>query len=131
MALVASTKPLLGNLLKAELWKDHGFCRETLTVNEAAAETYSIGSLVGKVTATGKYKLVDPAAVDGSQVVAGIVIKNVDIAATTDTEIPVLVRGPAVVGEAAIVFDKTFDAGQQATAKAEIEALNILVKPQV
>lgn len=130
MALVASTKPKIGNLVKHEYGREHGYCREIVTVNEAAAESYSIGSLVGKVTADGKYKLVDPSAVDGSQVVAGVIIENKDIPATTDTEVIVMVRGNAILGENALVFDKTFTDPQKAAAKAEIEALNILVRPQ-
>ena len=130
MALVGSTKPKIGNLVKHEYGREHGYCREVLTVNEAAAEEYSIGSLVGKVTATGKYKLVDPTAGDGSEVVAGIVIENKSIPATTDTDVVVMVRGNAIVADQAIVFDKTFDAGQKAAAKAEIEALGILVRQQ-
>lgn len=131
MALVASTKPKLGNLVKMETEKNHGFCREKYTVNEAALVDYSIGSLVGQVTAGGKYKLVDPTAVDGSEVVAGVVLENKTIQATTDTEVVVLVRGPAIIGDQAIVYDNAFDAGQTTAAIAEIEALGILVRTQV
>lgn len=131
MALVNSSSPKLGNLLKLEYAREHGFCRETVIANEAAAEQYSVGSLVGKVTADGKYKLVDPTAVDGSQVVAGIVLENKPVAATTDTEITILARGMAIVADKAIVYDKTFDAGQKTAAVAEIQALNILVRTQV
>lgn len=131
MALVAQTKPKLGNLVKKEQWPESGWCREVLTVNEAAAATYTIGSLVGKVTATGKYQLVDPTAVDGSQVVAGIVLENKSIPATTDTEVVVMVRGSAIVGDQAIVYDNAFDAGQKTAALAEIEALGILVRTQI
>ena len=130
MALVATRKPLLGNLLKHE-YANRTYTRETVTVNEAAAEEYSVGSLVGKVTATGKYKLVDPTAVDGSEVVAGVVIENKSVLATTDTSVAVLVRGPAIIADGAIVFDKTFDAGQQTAAKAEIESLGIVIRQQV
>jgi hypothetical protein len=44
--------------------------RETITV--LSGETLEAGAVLGKVTASGKYKALDPAAVDGSEAAAGI-----------------------------------------------------------
>jgi hypothetical protein len=44
--------------------------RETITV--LSGETLKAGAVLGKVTASGKYKALDPAAVDGSEAAAGI-----------------------------------------------------------
>ena len=76
---------------------------EVVTVNEAAAKTYKIGQALGKVTATGKYKIAVETAVDGSKVIAALFVGDllgqpVDtaIAATTDTKVLVLVRDTVV-----------------------------------
>lgn len=131
MALVASTAPKLGNLVKHEYGKEHGYCREKFVVNVGSETALTIGSLLGKVTATGKYQLVDPTAVDGSEVVAGVVIENKTVPASTDTEVVVLVRSPAIIADNAIVYDNTFDAAQKAAAISEIESLGIVVRQQV
>lgn len=131
MALAGSSKPKLGNLVKLEYARDHGFCRETVTAYEATDEEYSVGSLVGKATGETKYKLVDPSLSDGSEVVVGIVLENKTVPATTDTEITILARGMAIVGNKALVYDKTFTELQKTAAINEIQALNILVRTQV
>jgi hypothetical protein len=131
MSLIATRKPLLGNLLKHEYAKEHGYCREVVTVNITDATSLSVGSVLGKVTATGKYTVSDSAAVDGSEVAAAIVVANTDVAAATDTEVAVLVRGPAIIAKQALVFDVAHDAGQIETAVAEIESLGVVVREQV
>lgn len=134
MALIATRKPLLGNLVKHEYAREHGFCREVVTVNVAAATELSVGSVLGKVTATGKYVPVNAAAVvgqEGAEVAAAIVVENKSVAATTDTEVAVIVRGPAIIAKQALVFDVAHNAGQIATAVAEIQSLGVVVREQV
>ncbi len=46
--------------------------RETVTVTVAAATTLAPGMVLGKITATGKYVPYNNAAVDGSEVAAGV-----------------------------------------------------------
>jgi hypothetical protein len=64
-------------------------------------------------------------------VAAAIVVANTDVAAATDTEVAVLVRGPAIIAKQALVFDVAHDAGQIETAVAEIESLGVVVREQV
>lgn len=134
MALISTRKPLLGNLVKHEYAREHGFCREVVTVNVAADTELSVGSVLGKVTATGKYVPVNAAAVvgqEGAEVAAAIVVENKSVAATTDTDVAVLVRGPAIVAEGGLVFDVAHTAVQIATAVGELESLGIVVRKQV
>jgi hypothetical protein len=131
MALIATRKPLLGNVLKHEYSPEHGYCREVVTVNVAAATELSNGSVLGKVTATGKYVPRDPDAVDGSEVAAAVVVENKSVTATTDTDVAVIVRGPAILATTGLVFDVAHDATQQAAAISEIEALGIVVRQGV
>lgn len=126
MTVVATDKTRISNVVKGELWPESGFCRKAVTVNEAAAETYVVGTVLGKVTATGDYKIAVETATDGSEVPAAVVIADYEVAATTDTVVLCLVKGPAEVSQGALVLDASFDddAKKQAAYDA-LEALNI------
>lgn len=90
---------------------------ELVVVNEAAAKTYELGTVLGKVTATGKYKVSVATATDGSQVAAVIVIGDGSLGAvppfavpaTTDTKVLTLARGKAIVAKEALKLDASFD----------------------
>ena len=131
MSLVATRAPRLGNLVKYEEAAQHGFTREAVTVNTAAAQDLKIGSVLGKITANGKYTISDPAAIDGSEVAAAVVLENISTAIATDITVTVMVRGSAILGRDALVFDVAHSAGEIATVEAELAALNILVRTQV
>lgn len=116
------------NLVKHELWPETGYCRKEVTVNEAAIKTYAVGTVLGKVTATGKYKIAVETAVDGSKVAAALVIADQSIAAATDTKVVVLIKGPAEVSQGALVLDATYnDQAKKDAVYASLEALNINV----
>lgn len=128
MAIVQTDTARISNLVKHELWPETGFCRKEVIVNEAAAKTYAVGTVLGKVTATGKYKIAVETAVDGSKVPAALVIADRSIAATTDTKVVVLVKGPAEVSKDALVLDATYnDNTKKQAAYDALEALNINV----
>lgn len=118
----------LSNLVKHELWPETGYCRKEVIVNEATAKTYAVGTVLGKVTADGKYKIAVQTAVDGSEVAAAIVLADQSIAATTDTKVVVYTKGPLEVSRDALVLDATYnlDAEKQAVYDA-LEALGINV----
>lgn len=109
MTVIASDTLRISNLVKKEQWTDVGYCREVVTVNEAAIKTYAVGTVLGKVTANGKYKIAVQTAVDGSEAAAAIVLEDKTIAATTDTKLVVLVRGPASISAGALVLDATYN----------------------
>jgi len=128
MTVIAEDTNRISNLVKHELWPETGFCRKEVTVNEAAAETYAVGTVLGKVTADGKYMIAVETAVDGSAVAAAIVIDDHSITAATDTKIVVLVKGPAEVSKDALVLDATYDDDtKKGVVYASLEALNINV----
>jgi len=125
MTQIGTRDPKLGNLVKYEEGTHIGYCRDTVTVNEASAEEYTVGTLLGFDGTD--YKISVEAAVDGSEVVAAVVLENKSIAATTDTEVSVLVRGPAGVSQDALVLgDRT-----EADVVSELEALGIKVMTTV
>ena len=120
------------NLVKQELWPHSGFCRKQIVANEAAIKTYAVGTVLGKVTATGKYKIAVETAVDGSKVPAALVIGDYSVAAATDTKVLVLIKGPAEVSQGALLLDATYnDDTKKAAAYAALEAININVLPTV
>lgn len=132
MATIAQDTLRYSNLVKQEQWPEYGYCRDAVTVNEASAKTYAVGTVLGKVTATGKYKICVQTAVDGSQTAAAIVLEDKAVAATTDTKVLVMVRGQAIVSKDALVLDATHDlvAEKQAIYDA-LEAKGILVNTTV
>lgn len=128
MTVIATDTARYSNLVKHELWPETGYCRKEVTVNEAAVKTYAVGTVLGKVTATGKYKIAVETAVDGSKVAAAIVINDHSIAATTDTKIVTLVKGPLEISKGALVLDATYDNDAKKDAVyASLEAVGINV----
>lgn len=97
------------DVVKHEYEPGMAFCRERLIANEGSALDYTIGTVVGIVTATGKIKRQETSAVDGSQNAAGVVVENKSIPATTDTGVLVLVRGPVVVNKAMLTVGASTD----------------------
>lgn len=128
MTVIATDTYRLSNVLKNEQWTNTGYCRNTVTVNEAAAKSYAVGTVLGKVTADGKYKIAVQTASDGSQTAAAIVLEDKAIAATTDTKLVVLTRGPASVSKGGLVLDATYDLdAEKAVVYASLEAVGIQV----
>lgn len=128
MTVIATDTARYSNLVKHELWPETGYCRKEVTVNEAAIKTYAVGTVLGKVTATGKYKIAVETAVDGSKVAAALVLNDYSIAATTDTKVLTLIQGPAEISKGALVLDATYDDDTKKNAVyASLEALGINV----
>jgi Bacteriophage lambda head decoration protein D len=98
--------------------------RETITV--LSGETLQAAAVLGKITASGKYKALDPAAVDGSEVAAGILYGAVD-ASAADTEGVAVVR-LAEVNAAELVWPDGISGGEQTTALGELAALSIVTR---
>lgn len=128
MPVIAIDSLRISNLVKKEQWAELGYCRAAVTVNEAAATSYVVGTVLGKVTATGKYKVALETAVDGSKVFAGLVLATAAIPASTDTKVVVLVKGPATVSKGGMVLDASYnDTTKQGVVYASMEAAGIQV----
>lgn len=132
MPTIATDTLRKSNLVKQELFPEQGYNYDAVTVNEAAIKTYAVGTVLGKVTATGKYKICVQTAVDGSQTAAAVVAADYSIAATTDTKVLAMVRGPAIVSKDALVLDASHDLQAEKDAiYASLTTLGILVAPTV
>lgn len=115
------------HVVKAELWAEAGYTRNVVTYNGTASEL-KIGTVLGKVTANGKYKIAVQTAVDGSQTADAIVLQDLTAALNTDTKVLVLIKGPAIVSKAGLILDATYDLQAEKDAVyASLEAKGIQV----
>ena len=111
-----------GGFLVWEALRD--YCRSTVIL---ASGNLQPGTILGKITASGKYAAHDPAAVNGTQTAAAILWDSVD-ASGGDTNAVVLIRGPAIVNQYEISIPGTPTAPQIAAAHAALLTLGILVR---
>lgn len=132
MPLIATDTDRYSQVVKFEFEPALAFCREAVVANETAATTYAVGTVLGLVTATGKYKIAVQNAADGSQTPAAIVVEDTSLAANTDKRVLALVRGPAIVSKSALKFNASFDQpAELAAAYAALAAKNILVNDTI
>lgn len=139
MPVISTYDKTVSNWLKREFWAREGYCRKEVTINEAAETELKTGTVLGKVTADGKYKVAVETAVDGSEVADAIFLgygtevePTVTVPATTDTKIIVLIKGPAVVGDQELILDATFDNDAKVQAAYDaLEAKGINVDTQL
>jgi hypothetical protein len=117
--------PTLGDLLKYEL--NGNFTRETATLK--AGTNYKLGSVLGKITSSSKYRLSPAAQVagdEGAETAVAVLIEAVDATAADKTGL-IVARGPAIVSKAALVLDASVDQLAEKTAKyAQLSAAGIV-----
>jgi len=131
MSLLYTENKRFSNLVKQELWPEMGYNRATVTYNGTAGSLV-IGTVLGKVTTGGKYKICVQTAVDGSQTADAILLEDKTVPATTDTVVQVLLKGPAIVSKAALVLDASHDLdAEKAAIYAALEAKGISVNTTV
>jgi hypothetical protein len=126
MAVFATDSTRFSAVVKYELEPQLSICRESIVINDAA-QTLRVGAVLGKVTATGKYKLAVAAAGDGSQTPVAVLIadvqgssKDITLAAATDTKALVLARGPVIVADAALQLGTGITAAAAKAAQADV-----------
>lgn len=131
MSVFATDSTRFSNVVKEEYKPEQGYCRESVVINDSA-QTIKVGTLLGKVTATGKYRVSLSASADGSQTPVGVYIidglgqsGDLVLPANTDTKAIILARGPAIVADAALTL------GTGITAAAAKAALAALVPPVI
>ena len=119
---VLTQPPTMGDVLKYEL--NPNFTRETVTL--LAGTKYPVGAVLGRITASGKFKLSTATGTDGAQNAAAVLLYATDTTAA-DQNAVVIVRGPAIVSKAALVFDASVDdAAKTAPKHAQLTALGII-----
>ena len=112
----------MGHVLKYEV--NPNYTRETVTL--LAGTVYPVGSVLGRVTLSGKYTLSPETGTDGSETALGVLLYAVD-ATLADAVGIMLARGPAIVSRAALAFDATVDDGAKiATKHGQLIALGMI-----
>ena len=107
--------------LKYEL--DPAFCRDTVVIASGTG-VLDRNTVLSKVTASGKFKILAPGASDGTQTAAGILLSQVD-ATSVDVTAVALVRGPAIISPNGCVWPADITTNQKATALANLLTINI------
>lgn len=137
MTIIATDTARYSDVVKHEYEPSLAFTRELVVVNDAA-KTLTLGMLLGKVTATGKYMESVQTAIDGSEVPVAVVVgkdeNNLSVAvpATTDTKVLAIVRGEAIVRKSGLKPHSTFnDATKLAAAYASLASKGILVNDSI
>ena len=118
------TEPLnLGDLLKYEA--PNLYSRDRVTV--VSGQSLPLGTVVGIVTASGKFKQIDPSAEDGSQVAAGVLLQACD-ATLADRDDGLIVARHAIVADHALAWPDAITNSEKLTAIAQLKALGVLVR---
>lgn len=84
------------------------------------------GTVLGKITASGKYTILAPAAVDGSQTAAAILWADAN-ATAADTPVTALVRLAEVV-DALLTYPAGITGAQKTTALSQLATANVIVR---
>ena len=124
---VLTMNPTLGDLLKFEL--NGSYCRETVTLK--AGSSYPLGAVLGRITASGKYRLSPAAQVtgdEGAETAVAVLLDAVDATAADQTGL-IAARGPVIVAKAALSFDASVDQPAEKAAKhAQLATLGLVAR---
>ena len=121
---VLTQPPPMGDVLKYEV--NPNYTRETVTLTGGTA--YPVGSVLGRITASGAHTLSPDSGSDGSEVAAAVLLYAVD-ATLGDAVGIVAARGPAIVSRDALAYDGSVDDGTKIAAKiGQLADLGIIVR---
>jgi hypothetical protein len=124
---VLTEPPSMSDVLKYEV--NPNYTREVITL--MIGMPYPVGSVLGKITASGKYTLSPATGADGSQVASAVLLYAVD-ATLADAVGIVVARGPAIVSRTGLAYDATVDDGTKITAKIDqLAAVGIIARDGV
>ena len=124
---VLTQPPSMGDVLKYEV--NPNYTRETR--DPAAGMPYPVGAVLGKITASGKYKLATSGGTDGAQTATAVLLYPVD-ATLADAVGIVVARGPSIISRAALAYDATVDDGAKITTKlGQLAAVGIIARDGV
>lgn len=120
MAIQETTHPFEAILSEANGYRS----REKVTI--PASQTITAGAVLGKITSSGNYVPVAPAAGDGSEVAAAVALQAATTGAGVTADITALVRDCEVNNN--YLGWGSLNAGQQATATTQLATANIIVR---
>jgi hypothetical protein len=113
----------LGDLLKYEA--PNLYSRDQDTV--AAAQNLSLGTVVGRETATAKLKALDPSASDGTETAVGVLGNDVD-ATLIDREDAILIARHAIVARGALIWPTGISTAHKVAAIKQLAERGVLAR---
>lgn len=123
---VLTEGPHTGGFLVWEALRD--YCREVVTIATGMPTvTLEPGTVLGRITASGKFAAHAPASVDGTETAVGVLWGKAD-ASGGDVPGVAIVRGPAIVNRHDLVFAGTPREAEITAAHAALLAAGILVR---
>ena len=124
---VLTELPSMGDVLKYEV--NPNYTREVITLQLGLS--YPAGSVLGRITASGKYTLSPATGADGSQTAVAVLLYPVN-ATLADAVGIIVTRGPAIVSRAALAYEATVnDAAKIATKITQLGAVGIIARDGV
>lgn len=124
---VLTEPPSMGDVLKYEV--NPNYTREVITLQLGLS--YPAGSVLGRITASGKYTLSAATGADGAQVAVAVLLYPVN-ATLADAVGIVVTRGPAIVSRAALAYEATVnDAAKIAAKITQLAAVGIIARDGV
>ena len=124
---VLTEPPSMGDVLKYEI--NPNYTRDVVTL--LAGMPYPVGAVLGRITASGKYKLATSGGTDGAQTASAVLLYAVDATLADGVGI-VVARGPAIVSRAELAFDATVDDAAKITTKiGQLAAVGIVASDGV
>ena len=100
-------------------------CRDVITV--VSGQTLVAGSVLGKITASGKYAIYDNAAVDGTQAAVGLLFDAVD-ASAADADGVGIIRGTMEYNLAEVTWNTGALQAEIDAGVADLLALGIIAR---
>lgn len=119
---VQTEKNYLGDWLKFE--EDNLYSRDEVTV--ASGQNLATGTVIGIITASGKVTQLAPAASDGSQNAAGVLLHPVD--ASAGDRPGVIIARHAICSDKGLVWPASITGAQKTAAINQLKTLGILVR---
>jgi hypothetical protein len=124
---VISQKYNLGHLLKYETGPSVRFSRDKVTL--IAGQNLPLGTVLGVITASGKYTQLAPAATDGSQNAVAVLEQATD--ATAGDVNTVVIDRQAVFADFALVWPAGITNNQKLAATNQLAAFQLLIRTGV
>lgn len=107
---------------------EFNYSRDTITV--VAGQNLAAGTVLGKITASGKYAAYDNDAVDGTAVAAGVLASAVN-ATAADTAGVAIVRHAVVATEGLVWGAGVTTQGEKDAAYVDLKAIGIVTRTAV
>lgn len=113
----------VGDIVKDE--GDNRYSRDE-DVLASGSGVVRLGTVLGKVTSSGKFAPLDPAASDGTKVAAAIILETADATSEDRTVVNLKRRAQVILQE--LIWPDGATVSQKTKALAELEALGIVAR---